>query len=287
MIPDTSASSLSDFTTPSAAPATSAPSSNRHTYGPCSNWTTFLFSYWFWLFGNKKSKIDRKHLIAILNTPGFHPPDLLLTNFTKLDEALARPLGLCSLVDHACSEDTSGPQWTKATVQVSVPLKGKWSFDVRSTLPNPPHHANNIFSIPDFHYRPLSQLIQHILSTNPAVERFHWHPHQSFWRPDPKTGEEQRIMGELYESNCWLRAQAEVERLPRVGGCNLPRVIAGLMLWSDALALGNFTDAKLWPIYIAFGNQSKYERGQPRFRACYTLGHIPPVSYTTITRCSY
>ena len=42
------------------------------------------------------------------------------------------------------------------------------------------------------------------------------------------------------------------------GGCNLERVIAGLMFWSDATYLAQFGNASAWPVYLFFGNQSKY-----------------------------
>jgi Plavaka transposase len=45
-------------------------------------------------------------------------------------------------------------------------------------------------------------------------------------------------------------------------------IVAALMFWSDSTHLANFGTAKLWPIYLLFGNVSKYICGQPKSGAC-------------------
>ena len=40
------------------------------------------------------------------------------------------------------------------------------------------------------------------------------------------------------------------------------------MFWSDATQLTAFSDAKLWPLYIYFGNESKYQRCAPTANLC-------------------
>lgn len=49
------------------------------------------------------------------------------------------------------------------------------------------------------------------------------------------------------------------------------------MFWSDSTHLAEFGQAKLWPIYMAFGNQSKYERAKPGNRALLHLAYLPSV----------
>ena len=49
------------------------------------------------------------------------------------------------------------------------------------------------------------------------------------------------------------------------------------MFWSDATHLANFGTAKLWPIYLFFGNLSKYIRLRPSSGACNHLAYIPSV----------
>ena len=67
---------------------------------------------------------------------------------------------------------------------------------------------------------------------------------------------------------------------PKVPGCNLETVIAGIMLWSDSTHLASFGNAALWPIYLFVGNQSKYARAKPSAFAAHHLAYIPKVSLT-------
>ena len=77
-----------------------------------------------------------------------------------------------------------------------------------------------------------------------------------------------------------LDAHKEINCLPREPGDDYERVVASLMLWSDATQLANFGDASLWPVYLSFGNQSKYTRGKPSAAACHHVAYIPSVSAT-------
>ena len=58
------------------------------------------------------------------------------------------------------------------------------------------------------------------------------------------------------------------------------------MLWSDATHLTNFGTAKLWPIYLFFGNLSKYVRSRPSSGACNHLTYIPSVGTLTPRACT-
>lgn len=94
----------------------------------------------------------------------------------------------------------------------------------------------------------------------------------------PMTGEEQPVYDELYTSDAWNEAQEEVLKQRRTDGCKLERVIAGLMLWSDLTHLAQFGRASAWPIYLFFGNLSKYARDSADGQACHPIAFIPPVS---------
>jgi len=61
-------------------------------------------------------------------------------------------------------------------------------------------------------------------------------------------------------------------------GCTLPHHIVALMFWSDATQLTSFGDAKLWPLYVFFGNQTKYRRGQPSAKLCSHVAYFQMVS---------
>ena len=58
--------------------------------------------------------------------------------------------------------------------------------------------------------------------------------------------------------------------------CKREKVVAALMFWSDATHLATFGTARMWPIYMLFGNLSKYLRCQPNSGATKHLAYIPP-----------
>jgi hypothetical protein len=68
-----------------------------------------------------------------------------------------------------------------------------------------------------------------------------------------------------------------LQRQPREPNCSLERVIAGLMFFSDATHLANFGTAKAWPLYLYFGNLTKYARSAPTSGACHLVGFFPSV----------
>ncbi|KAJ3709517.1 hypothetical protein C8R42DRAFT_699992 [Lentinula raphanica] len=134
----------------------------------------------------------------------------------------------------------------------------------------------SIFSVPNFHYRPLLSVIKEAF-TGPLAEKIHFSPFRLFHQPND-TSDEVRVHGEMYTSDSFLEMHESVQRLPLAAedvGCKRERTIAALMLWSDATHLANFGTAKLWPIYLMLGNISKYIRAQPESGACHHLAYIP------------
>jgi hypothetical protein len=154
--------------------------------------------------------------------------------------------------------------WIKANVAIDIPTK-LGEGDTRS------------FSVPGFHFRPLVEVIRSAFAAIQA-NAFHLSPFKRLWK-DPLDGHEERIFDELYTSDSWLDAQDELQKLPREPGCSLERVIAGLMFFSDATHLANFGTAKAWPLYMYFGNMTKYARSAPKSGACHLVGFLPSVSF--------
>jgi hypothetical protein len=73
---------------------------------------------------------------------------------------------------------------------------------------------------------------------------FHYEPYELRWTPT-HLDVEVSIYGDLYTSPAFHEAHSEVQNLPSQPGCDLPRVVAGLMFWSDAAHLTSFGNAKL------------------------------------------
>ncbi|KIM59155.1 hypothetical protein SCLCIDRAFT_27457 [Scleroderma citrinum Foug A] len=123
-------------------------------------------------------------------------------------------------------------------------------------------------------YRSLTSVIWTAFS-EPISKWFHFTPFKCIWRS--VSGREQRVFDELYLSDTWNKAHDEIQKQKRVDDCQLERVIAGLMFWSDSTQLAQFGHSNVWPIYLFFGNLSKYIRASVASGACHPIAFIPPL----------
>lgn len=155
--------------------------------------------------------------------------------------------------------------WKQANVTITVPSKSK-------------EDEGRLFSVSGFHFRPLVEVIRSAFKDIQA-SAFHLAPFKCLWK-DPLDNHQERIFDELYTSDSWLDTQDEVQKLPREPGCTLERVVAGLMFFSDATHLASFGTAKAWPLYLYFGNLTKYARAAPKSGACHLVGFLPFVSFS-------
>ena len=74
-----------------------------------------------------------------------------------------------------------------------------------------------------------------------------------------------------------IEAHLKLQQSPPEPGCELERVIASLMFWSDSTHLASFGTASLWPVYLFFGNQTKSLRCKPHTASCHHIAYIPKV----------
>ena len=141
-------------------------------------------------------------------------------------------------------------------------------FHSRCQNPGP-----KIYSIPDFHSRSLLSIIHDNIFNQNHHSQFYYEPYELHWQPLHRTTSVW-VYGELFMSQCFLEAHEQLQASPREPGCDLPRHIVGLMFWSDSTQLTSFGDAKLWPLYMYFGNKSKYTRGQPSSGLCMHVAYF-------------
>jgi hypothetical protein len=120
------------------------------------------------------------------------------------------------------------------------------------------------------YHRSLVAVLREKLANVQDSKLFHCEPYELHWTP-PHLDVEVAIYGDLYTSPAFHEAHREVQNLPAEPGCDLPRVVAGPMFWSDATQLTSFGNAKLWPTYMYFGNESKYRRCKP---SCHLSNHV-------------
>ncbi|KAJ3985139.1 hypothetical protein F5890DRAFT_1573070 [Lentinula detonsa] len=196
-----------------------------------------------------KSNGELDSLARIIQHPDFRPEELKGYNaqtanakVTKADEDLA--------YNHL--KDS----FIETSVEIEVP-SGDASI--------PPHK----FCIPQLLYRNLLSVIQTAFTSSQS-SKFHFSP----FRKD----EYQRIRTDVYNSDMFLKEHDSIQRAPTDDrSCKREKVVAALMFWSDATHLANFGTAKLWPIYMLFGNLSKYIRASPNSGAVHHFAYIPSI----------
>ncbi|KAF8835227.1 hypothetical protein BDN67DRAFT_1015721 [Paxillus ammoniavirescens] len=152
--------------------------------------------------------------------------------------------------------------WVESVVDILVPTRER-------------NYTGNgqIFSVPGFFHRSLTAVIRAVFSEE-AAKWFHFTPFKCIWH-SPITGQEQCLYDELYTSDAWNKAHDELQKQRRDPDDPFERIIAGLMFWSDATHLAQFGHSSAWPVYMFFGNQSKYNRASPGVGACHPIAFIP------------
>ena len=152
-------------------------------------------------------------------------------------------------------------RWKLTSINISIPTKEK-------------KKGNGVtFSMDGLCYRPILDVVC-IVFADPLLKSFHLTPFKKLWK-SPLTGREQCIYDELYVLDAWINAHDEIMKQRKDDGCKLERVVAGLMLWSDSTRLAQFGHALAWPIYLFFGNSSKYVRSNPALECCHLITFIP------------
>ena len=101
-------------------------------------------------------------------------------------------------------------------------------------------------------------------------------PYELFLQPT-EASEPVKAHGELYTSAAFIEAHHDLQESPREPGCDLQRVVAGLMFASDGTQLTAFSTTKLWPIYLAMENESKDRRTKPSCRAFEHITYLETV----------
>ncbi|KAG8942397.1 hypothetical protein FRC04_003762 [Tulasnella sp. 424] len=168
-----------------------------------------------------------------------------------------------------------GDGWIQESVRIEIPTGAKQATK-SATCQTPPSVP---FDVPGLFRRPLVEVIKAAFQDDLARD-FHFEPFRSYQAcpGQPGTNAEEtlrRLHDELYASDAWLSEQKKLDSLPPEPNCNLPRAIAALMFWSDATHISQFGQSKMWPVYLFFGNLSKWLRCKPRSRAAHHVAYIP------------
>lgn len=222
---------------------------------PFPNWTIFALMNWMWKGSKEKSHAEVDLLVrSVLLDPKFEASDL--QKFSASRETRRFDQELTSAKDG----------WKESDVIIQVPdgLSHKLANDPPITT----------FLVPGLHHRSLVEVIRSIWLDKSSMG-FHYTPFKLLWRR--QSGEVERLYGELYTTDAYIDAQESLRTSPTEPGCTLECIICALMFWSDSTHLASFGNAALWPLYLFFRNQSKYECCKPTSGACHHVAYIPKV----------
>lgn len=248
---------------PDAIPSESLASDSGPSHWPFLNATVYGVMQWLNNGNTMKSEVETTKLIHnVILSPNFDPADLAGFDAHRENQRF----------DKAVSQSTKQTQFIESSVDILVP-SGESNVEGRT------------FTIPGLQHRKLTSVIREAFE-GPLAHLFHYSPFKIFQK-SPISGKDERIYGEIYTSDSFLK---ETERVRRHGlvppedpECKREKVVAALMVSSDATMLTQFGMAKGWPIYLMFGNLSKYIRAQPGSGAMHHVAYIPSVSH--LERC--
>jgi hypothetical protein len=226
---------------------------------PYPNFSSFALSDWYWNDGVQKSQQSFQKLVQIVSNRDFELDEIRHTNWSSVN----------NLLGNSTSEQWNGVSegWIKTSVTIPVPFH-------RFTQ-NP---GVSDYVVADFHYRSLVSVISEKMKNPAHHKHFHHEPYELLWMDSHSEPLNTRIYGELYTSAAFRDAHRLLQETPGEPDCDLPRSIVALMFWSDATHLTAFGNAKLWPLYLFFGNDSKYCRSKPSNNLCEHVAYFEKVT---------
>ena len=237
---------------------TCSPDSEHLFYWPCQNATIWRVMAWLNNGKTAKSEAEATAFVeTVIHASDFNKDELIGFNAHRENQRL----------DKALSRAALKSQFSESSVDILVP-----SGD--------PKVPAKTFSVPGLLHRNLTSVIIDAFN-DPLSHLLHLSPFKLFWH-NPLTKKEERLFGELYTSDAFLAEHEEVQRHGKLPSddlsCQREKVVAALMISSDATHLTNFGNTKAWPFYLMLGNLSKYFRSLPNSGALHHLAYIPSVS---------
>ena len=219
---------------------------------------------WYWNQGAQKTRESFRQLLDIIGDPAFSPSTVSETAWSAVDEELG-----WNLFDGDIPEWLGHDKgWKCLSATISVPFHSQCSKPGLTS-----------YTVDGFYHHSLVSIIKEKIENPAHATFFHFEPYELRWCP-PHRQHDVKVYGELFSSTAFVKANKVLQASPGEPGCDLPRVVVALMFWSDATKLTAFGDAKLWPLYVFFGNKSKYRRSQP------TNGLCSHAAYFQSVKCS-
>ena len=231
-------------------------------YYPYPNECTMHLGDWYWNQGAQKSWDSFKELLNIVSDPTFSLSAISQTWWGTINKELGRNHFDGDLPQWLHEDDG----WKCSPVTISVLF--------HSCTKNP---GCKDYTVQGFYHRSLVSIVRERISNLAYAAFFHYEPYELQWHP-PHRNDDVKVHGELFNSTAFIEAHWQLQDSPPEPGCDLPHVVVALMFWSDSTQLTQFGSAKLWPLYVFFGNESKYRRCQPVKNMCSHAAYFQGVS---------
>jgi len=242
------------------------------TYRPYPNQSSFLLGEWYWNDGVQKSHSSFQNLLKIVGHPEFRPEDVAGLNWQSIDAQLSGDRQVDSLDDEGSWQDEQvDGDWVKTPIKIKVP------FHKRTLDP-----GEKVFDAGNLHHRRLVSVIREKITKSSTHAHLHFELYGLYWQPK-ESSEPVRVHGELYTSEAFIEAHDDLQGATREPGCDLARVVVGLMFASDGTQLANFSNAKLSPVYLGIGNESKDRRSKPSCQAFEHIAYFESVSIVILS----
>ena len=233
-------------------------------FHPFPNQSSFHLADWHWNGGVQKSLGSFQNLVALITHPDFSTNNIKSTNWSCIHSELGTSDDKAGWLD----EDAG---WTHSSVTVMVP------YQSHQGVPSIAGAAPRNYTINGFyHWKLVSVMREKILGLG-CNHKFWFFPYETLWKHN-QNEEPIKIQGELFSSLEFIEADRDVQSMPGEPGCSLSWVIMALMFWSDTTQLTSFGSAKIWPLYMYFGNNSKYLRCKPSSHLCEHIAYFQSVS---------
>ena len=266
-------------------------------YSPFENASQFRLADHFYGQSDVHSLDNFDDLLHVLRSDRFNTTDLANFSARKAEDLLDKyepPTGVFSASDG----------WMESSVVISLP---------KSHSKHKTEDATPKYQVKGVVHCCLLSIIKTVVEDENSrfAHRYHWYGHEMYWNPpcsrahstppplspapgstlldvhsytsdEPETSPPTpiRVYTDCYNSNAMLQEEAELRKRPRDpdDAPDVEYVIFPLLYWSDSTHLSSFGMASLWPIYMYFGNISKYVRGRPTEFAAQHVAYIPDVS---------
>ena len=230
--PDTSVpeENLCNYPTPHPNPTniTLANERNRDPPWPFQNMSIYMLMEWLITGSSNKLIGEMDRLGNVLCAKEFKLADL--AGFNAHWENDHFDMSKVDLPDSPSSHDG----WVVSSVPISVPTGLKELGG-----------CGKPFIVPGLHRHSLLAVIKVVL-TDVTARRFYFSPFKCFWKS--ALGIKVWCFDEAYTSDSWLEAHSVLQKQRNEPGCQLEKVILGLMFWSDSTHVANFGTAKVWPL---------------------------------------